>query len=93
MQRRLNESMTIYDKDPDQRLEDGELQEIRGLWRWVWARLSRVSQPEAEAPPRRPATLRAAVPLADAPLAVRRRLGVRRRKRHEADMFAGSPTL
>src|SRR5580700_4663281 len=41
-------------------------EEIRGLWRWVWARLNRASQPEAEAPPRRPATLRAAVPLADA---------------------------
>jgi hypothetical protein len=42
-------------------------EEIRGLWRWVWARLNGVSQPAAEAPPRRPATLRAAVPLADAP--------------------------
>src|ERR1700726_4738600 len=40
--------------------------EIRGLWRWVWARLNRVSQPEAEAPLRGPATLRAAVPLAEA---------------------------
>jgi len=45
-------------------------EEIRGLWRWVWARLNRVSQPDAEAPPRRPATLRAAVPLADAPVAL-----------------------
>jgi len=26
-------------------------EEIRGLWRWVWARLNRASQPEAEAPP------------------------------------------
>ena len=45
-------------------------EEIRGLWRWVWARLNRASQPEAEAPPRRPATLRAAVPLADASAAL-----------------------
>jgi hypothetical protein len=46
-------------------------EEIRGLWRWVWARLNHVSQPEAEAPPRRPAILRAAVPLSDAAVALR----------------------
>jgi chromosome partitioning protein len=45
-------------------------EEIRGLWQWVWARLNGVSQPEAEAPPRRPATARAAVPVADAPAAL-----------------------
>jgi chromosome partitioning protein len=45
-------------------------EEIRGLWRWVWSRLNRVSQPEAEALPRRPMTLRAAVPLADASAAL-----------------------
>ena len=45
-------------------------EEIRGLWRWVWSRLNRVSQPEAEALPRRPMTLRAAVPPADASAAL-----------------------
>jgi hypothetical protein len=58
-------------------------EEIRGLWQWVWARLSRVFQPDAEAPhayrPTLPAVvlpaapqlrLRAAVPLADAPAAL-----------------------
>jgi hypothetical protein len=45
-------------------------EEIRGLWRWIWARLNRVSQPEAEALPRRPVTLRVTVPLADAPVAL-----------------------
>src|SRR5580692_1734374 len=45
-------------------------EEIRGLWRWVWARLNRASQPEAEAPPRRLVTLRAAVPPADASAAL-----------------------
>jgi chromosome partitioning protein len=58
-------------------------EEIRGLWQWVWARLSRVLRPDAEAPnayvPTLPAVvlpaapqlrLRAAVPLADAPAAL-----------------------
>jgi hypothetical protein len=45
-------------------------EEIRGLWRWVWARLNGVSQPDAKAPTHRHATLRAAVPLADAPVAL-----------------------
>ena len=45
-------------------------EEIRGLWRWVWARLNRVSQPAAEALPRRPVPLRATVPLADASAAL-----------------------
>jgi chromosome partitioning protein len=45
-------------------------EEIRGLWRWVWARLNGVSQPDAKAPTHRHATLRAAVPLEDAPVAL-----------------------
>jgi len=57
-------------------------EEIRGLWRWVWAHLSGASQPGAEAPahthePSRAAVVstgaqlrsRAPVPLADAPAA------------------------
>jgi chromosome partitioning protein len=59
-------------------------EEIRGLWQWVWARLSRVSQPDAQAPAHTEATLpaavlpagaqlrlSAAVSLADAPAALR----------------------
>ena len=45
------------------------------------ARLNGVSQPEADAPPHKQATLRAAVPPADAPVALRRRLGARRLNR------------
>jgi chromosome partitioning protein len=44
--------------------------EIRGLWRWVRARLNGVSQPATGASPRKPAILRAAVPLADASVAL-----------------------
>jgi chromosome partitioning protein len=36
-------------------------EEIRGLWQWVWARLSPVSQPDAEAPAPTHATLPAAI--------------------------------
>ena len=50
-------------------------EEIRSLWQWVWARLSRVALPDAEAPvharttppPGSGESLRAAAPLADAP--------------------------
>ena len=42
--------------------------EIRALWQWVWARLSCVSQPDAEAPARTYATIPAAVPPAGAQL-------------------------
>jgi chromosome partitioning protein len=46
-------------------------EEIRGLWQWVWARLCGFSQPEEEAPaPLHNMTLRAAVPSADALLAL-----------------------
>ena len=44
-------------------------EEIRGLWLWVWARLSGVSQPDAAAPPHKQATLRPALPPAAAPVA------------------------
>ncbi|MGA8653713.1 MAG: hypothetical protein WB677_24405, partial [Xanthobacteraceae bacterium] len=57
-------------------------EEIRGLWRWVWARLSCASQPGAKASAHTQAPLpaavvstgaqlcsRAPVPLADAPAA------------------------
>ena len=40
-------------------------EEIRGLWRWVWARLNGVSHTDAEAASRRPGALRAAMPLTD----------------------------
>jgi chromosome partitioning protein len=37
-------------------------EEIRGLWQWVWARLSGVAQPDAEASPHRHAPARTAMP-------------------------------
>jgi chromosome partitioning protein len=40
-------------------------EEIGVLWQWVWARLSGVSQPDAEARSRRPAVLRPAITLPD----------------------------
>ena len=45
-------------------------EEIRGLWQWVWARLNGFSRPDTEAPAHTHATLRAAVPLADASAAL-----------------------
>jgi chromosome partitioning protein len=57
-------------------------EEIRGLWQWVWARVSHVAQPAAETPAPTQTTLpaaladaqlrlRVAVPLAEAPTALR----------------------
>jgi chromosome partitioning protein len=45
-------------------------EEIRGLWQWIWARLSDISQRDAEASAPVQATLRVAVPLADASVAL-----------------------
>jgi chromosome partitioning protein len=46
-------------------------EEIRGLWQWVWARLSGVSQPDEAAPsPIHNTPSRAAVPLVDGTVAL-----------------------
>lgn len=46
-------------------------EEIRGLWQWVWARLSGVSRPDEEAPsPIHNTPSRAAVPLVDGTVAL-----------------------